>query len=145
MERINLVKAEFNVETGVSTVTIDTELGRFTGTSVTRAEDKPYISSYQGCKYAEIKAIRKFLRAQLKAQKIELQVLKSLRNAFDSSNKCFTQNREWKILLKAIYQKEDQIAATKNNIEKLSKHLLEMIKVRDDIVNRIHKSADKTN
>jgi hypothetical protein len=143
MSRIILLKSQFDEFTGYSEVTIDTDLGRFTGTSVTRDEDKPYASSFCGCKYAEIKALRKYLKASVKKLKTELKVLTNIRDAFDSSDKCSKDSREWKILMKAIYQKQDEIQAEKDHVESITQHLLKSIAERDKILNRFYAKEGK--
>lgn len=138
MSKIILLNSEFNEATGYSKVTIDTDLGRFTGTSITREEDKKYASSFCGCKYAEIKALRKYLKAYVKKLKTELKTLTNIRDAFDSSDKCSKESREWKILMKAIFQKQDEIGAEENHIKSLTNHLLNSISERDKILNRFY-------
>lgn len=143
MSRIILLKSHFDKLTGYSEVTIDTDLGRFTGTSVTRKEDEPYASSFCGCKYAEIKALRKYLKASVKKLKTELKVLTNIRDAFSSSNKCSESSREWKILMKAIYQKQNEIQEEKERVNSLTEHLLKTISERDKILNRFYTKEGK--
>lgn len=144
MSRIILLKSEFSMESGISEVTIDTDLGRFSGRSVASEEDKKWFSSYRGCQYAEIKAIRKYLKANIKKLKAELKTLQNLRDAFDNSDKCNENSREWKILMKAIYQKQEEIDEEKNRVESLTNHLLKTIAERDKILQGWYAKKDET-
>jgi hypothetical protein len=144
MNRIILLNSEFNTESGISEVTIDTDLGRFTGRSVASEEDKKYFSSYRGCEYAEIKAIRKYIKANIKKLKAELKTLTTLQSAYESSPKCNKHSREWKILMKAIYQKQDEIYAETNRAESLTKHLLKTIAERDKILQGYYAKKGET-
>lgn len=77
MNRTKIIYSNFDKDTGISIVKIQTPLGVFTGKSTLREEDKPYISSIAGCRYAEIKAHIKAVDAQIKELKIALNTLKT--------------------------------------------------------------------
>ena len=104
-EKIDLIYSNYDENTGVSTVTIDTALGRFTGTSVLREEDKEIASNYCGCRYAELKAVRNYLKVLLRVAKAELKTLVNLYNAFYANDKTSLDSREFNILYRAIIAK----------------------------------------
>jgi len=73
-----LVSSNYDAETGISKVIINTELGTFEGTSKLHDEDKDIQSKYTGCRYAEMRAAAKYLKRKIKNQKIKVDTLKNL-------------------------------------------------------------------
>jgi hypothetical protein len=72
---VHLINSDYNEETGVSKVLIDTDLGSFYGFAKLHPEDSDYASKFTGCRYAEIRATIKYLKMK---QKIALYGLKLL-------------------------------------------------------------------
>lgn len=69
---IRICYSEFNSITGISTVTIKTKLGKFTGKTKLHSDDKDYVSNYAGCQYAEMRAIEQYMKARVKIIKERL-------------------------------------------------------------------------
>ena len=65
MKSMKIIYSNFDETTGISTVTILTKIGEFTGTSKLHDEDKNISSSFAGCRYAEIRAIIKYHKKKL--------------------------------------------------------------------------------
>ena len=63
--KFNLIDSNYNSHSGFSLTTIKTKYGIFTGTSQLYEEDKKIASSFRGCQYAEMKAIRKAYKAEI--------------------------------------------------------------------------------
>ena len=81
---IRLDKAEFNKETGISTVTIRTPLGKFTGHAKVHPEDVPYASNITGCRYADQRAKIKYLKAKARVISNEIKALNDFKNVLTS-------------------------------------------------------------
>lgn len=81
MEAYRLVSSHYNKETGISTATIATRHGLFTGQSKLLECDKDIESSYSGCMYAEYKAIIKYYKFE---KNICRENLKCLTNFYNS-------------------------------------------------------------
>lgn len=60
MTRYKVLNANFDPDTGKSTVTIGTTHGQYTGYATMSKEDEAFASSYFGCRLAELRALRKF-------------------------------------------------------------------------------------
>ena len=82
--KIKLLNSNYDKETGISTVTIRTRNGEFTGTSKLHEEDRDIESSFAGCRYAEAKALVKSLKAKNKERLIQLKVLENLEKELKS-------------------------------------------------------------
>lgn len=71
-----LFKYNFDPDTGVSTVTLKSKRGLFTGTAKVHPEDKEAQSKFFGLHTAENKALRKLYKEELKREKIILETIK---------------------------------------------------------------------
>ena len=139
-EKITLIYSNFDENTGVSVATIETALGRFTGKSVLREEDKKIASTFCGCRYAELKAVRQYLKALLRVQKAELQTLNNLFNAIYVKTDDFCISRESIILSRSIENKMKEIQATNKGIKDIGKKISNSVAERDKMLNRIQGS-----
>lgn len=74
---MRIEKSNYNEKTGISTVTIKTGIGSFTGTSKLWECDKDAASSYFGCFCAEIKARKRYTRELRKQKQNRLNILRS--------------------------------------------------------------------
>ena len=136
-ERIDLVEVDFNPETGLSTATIETDLGRFTGTSLLREEDREIISSYAGCSYAEFKAIRNYLKARVRVKRNEAFALKGIITAFENSSQVENGSRACAIVYRAYYKVLNEIKELKKGIKSLGERISLSAAERDKILKRI--------
>lgn len=76
--------AKFDKETGVSTVTIHTPIGHFTGTAKLHPEDIDLASEIRGCTIAHARALSKFYKTQKKNLENQLAALNKIYNNFKS-------------------------------------------------------------
>jgi hypothetical protein len=144
-KEIRFINSNYNPETGISTVTIETDIGRFTATSTLAEEDKETASNFQGCKYAEIKAVRKYVKALLKLKKVEIKTIKNLIDAFDASDRIEEGSRPCAILYRAYYKAINEAKDLESKIEKLGDNLVQKISARDGILKRISEARAKAN
>lgn len=71
-----LFKYDFNPDTGISTVTLKSKRGLFTGTARVHPEDKEAQSKFFGLNTAEKKALRELYKEELKREKIIIETIK---------------------------------------------------------------------
>lgn len=76
--RAKLSNSTFDSETGISTVTVKTKRGTYTGVAKVHPEDKEIQSKYTGLRIAEMKAMCKAYKDELKRERIILHVLPSI-------------------------------------------------------------------
>lgn len=62
MKNITLLKSDFNRETGISTVVINTDIGSFEGKAKADDYDMESPSSFAGCQLAELRALKKYTK-----------------------------------------------------------------------------------
>lgn len=63
----NILRADFNEETGVSTVTVQTKWGTFTHSVTVDEEDKAIANKWDGCKFAHYLCIIDKMKAKSRA------------------------------------------------------------------------------
>ena len=75
--KTKILYSNYDNNTGVSTVTIQTKYGIFTGTAKIHPDDKNYSSSFFGCELAELRAGIKNLKAKLKKVNYQLETIET--------------------------------------------------------------------
>ena len=133
--KTRLVYSDYNKDTGISTVIINSKYGQFTGVSELNPEDKNYESSFLGCSIAEKRAIIKALRAQLREVKAMQKAIKIVINDLEKSKFYQKNSVENRRLRKTfwLYQKEidkinNQITMLKMSIIKDPENRIKILK-----------------
>ena len=139
-----IVSAIFDKETGISTVTIETDLGLFTGVSKLHEEDKVMTSKYAGCEYAEMKAYVKCMKAITKNLKLQRKTL-SIFNGDLTNMKGYNPNSlESRKLRKRIYMLDTEIKDWEDRINSLQKKMRQKMEQRCSIVHKIINKGEQT-
>lgn len=76
--RVKLSNSAFDPVSGKSIVTVKTKRGTYTGVAKIHPDDKEIQSKYTGLRIAEMKAMRKAYKDELKRERIILHVLPSI-------------------------------------------------------------------
>ena len=76
--RVKLSNSAFDPETGISTVTVKTKRGTYTGVAKIHPDDKEIQSKYTGLRIAEMKAARKAYKDELKREKTILHTIERM-------------------------------------------------------------------
>lgn len=69
---MKIINSNYDEQTGISTVTIGTKYGQFTGKARLHPNDITIASKIAGCRYAEFRATIKYLKAEQKDLKQQL-------------------------------------------------------------------------
>lgn len=125
---VHLIKADYNENTGISNVMIDTDLGAFTGQAKLHDEDKDYASKYTGCRYAETRATIKYLKMKQKYILGQLKVLHMIKET----------NEIDRLILKLDKELNDVELAIKFSQESLTKD----IEQRSELIKRIYSNKE---
>ena len=121
--QISTISSNYDEETGISKVSILTDLGAFEGVAKLHPEDKEIASRFAGCRYAEERAIIKYAKMKIKVVDNQLEVLKNILKELQNK-KYFKENTTGvKLLEKNIYILEDDKVYFKNVVNSLSKKL----------------------
>ena len=126
---LKLIESHFDEESGISCVTLDTDLGKFYGYAfLNKEEDADIASSYFGCELAEMEAT---LQYYIKKRYILAQGLEALyrfRVDLKRNPQYNSESFEFELLEKRITQKENQ----KRLYDVMIKNLKNAIKVRPE-------------
>ena len=125
---VHLIKADYNENTGVSNIMIDTDLGAFTGQAKLHDEDKDYASKYTGCRYAETRATIKYLKMKQKYILGQLKVLHMIKETSEID----------RLILKLDKELNDVELAIKFSQESLTKD----IEQRPELIKRIYSNKE---
>lgn len=151
MKNINIELSDsvYDEKTGISKVIIECELGRFEGIAKLSPEDREagLASRFEGCKYAETRAIIKCLKALRMRKKSELKALEDLEKILISLKTFDPKRPEFRHLRKSIHIKNGQIKEVENLIEQVKAGLQKSIETRTEILERINRqrNEDKNN
>lgn len=142
--QMKTIDSDFNEETGISKVTVATDLGLFTGYSSLHPDDKDIVSNFAGCRYAEMRAGIKYMKAKIKISQYQLQPLKKIYHSLINNKSYNKNNKGIRLLEKEIYTLEDDIETYKTNVKTLTERLQTAINSRDNIVrDMIKKQGNK--
>lgn len=140
--KMKTIASDYTKETGLSYVTINTDIGLFTGYSKLNPEDKDIASNFAGCRYAEIRANIKYIKAKIRDIKLQLEPLEKIFNNLNNRKYYNKKNTGMKILEKEIILLQDDLVTLQNNVKSLKKRLQEAINSRPEIVRDMIKKQD---
>ena len=118
--KYNLVSSNFDPDTGISTVVINTDVGVFQGTSKLHPEEK-YTSNFVGCQNAEYRALAKALRAVLRVTRAELKTLVDTYTAMTDHRYCDITSLPCRVMRTKIDEKKEEINTLLATIEQVKK------------------------
>lgn len=138
---IKLIDSEYDKENGVSYVTIQTELGNFSGAAFLHPEDEDFPSSFLGCEIAEYRATIDYFEKLLYRLNIEIKTLESLRIDFIRTYK--EEYHECMLLEKRLKQKNKLKQEIKENIKSLKELIDNKINNRLIIAKRMQEKKEE--
>ena len=137
--KIKLTKSNFDEETGISNVVISTDLGEFNGTSKLHDEDRNISSSFAGCRYAEMKAIIKYMRQKIKNIQMQIKGLEDFQSNLATRADYNYNSIENSKARRRIFELKKQIISWNKKIDSLTARMLDMMTQREKIVKTIRK------
>lgn len=123
---------------GVSEAHINTNLGTFKGKAFLHEEDEDIESKFQGCKYAEMRAVSKYVSALIKNAQIKYDTLLSLTNDFQNIN-IYRENKYTKILKNKLDNAYNNLKNLKEYKQNLDKNIYKMMSGYREEVNNFRK------
>jgi len=132
--QMKTIASEYSEETGLSSVTIATDIGLITGYASLHPEDAEIASRYAGCRYAEMRAGIKYMKSKAKIAKYQLEPLKRIYNELTNKKNYDINNKGIKLLEKEIYTLEDDITTYNTHVQTLNERLQKAIETRPNIV-----------
>lgn len=144
-----LLDSKFDSETGISKVVVKTELGVFEGTSKLHEEDKDIKSIFQGCRYAEIRAMIKYGKAKARAYKNKVDILKEVIDNMEKLNNYQKNSVEARFIRKQYFIKLDTLNQLNLQIKALENGLYNQMKnyrqERENFMKKIKNDMESQN
>ena len=141
--KIKMIKSNFDEITGISEVTIATDIGEFSGTSKLHDEDRNISSSFAGCQYAEMRAVIKYMKRKI--HDLDMQI-KGLTD-FQSSLKCRKDYNHISIenskARRRIYELNKQKEIWEKRMNSLYERMLRNMEQREKVIEKIINKGDK--
>lgn len=141
--KIKMIKSNFDEITGISEVTIATDIGEFSGTSKLHDEDRNISSSFAGCQYAEMRAVIKYMKRKM--HDLDMQI-KGLTD-FQSSLKCRKDYNHISIenskARRRIYELNKQKEIWEKRMNSLYERMLRNMEQREKVIEKIINKGDK--
>lgn len=127
--------SNYNPDTGISIVKINTPYGMIEGTA--KLHPKDVGSKYAGCKYAEMRAWIKYFKMVRRSKNDILKELEHIKNS------CKDHNAKW-ILDKRMEEIVEEIKTLSARIQYTEEDLKKSIETRDKTLSRILKQSKQT-
>lgn len=134
---VRMIHADFNYNTGISTVTINSRYGKFTGTARLHPADVDHPSEFAGCEYAEIRANIKYMKARKAECRVQLKTMQDFYNNIASMKNFNPNSWESKRIRKTIYGYEKQIKLWTDRIQSAEKMIRDHINQRDASISQM--------
>ena len=141
--KIKMIKSNFDEITGISEVTIATDIGEFSGTSKLHDEDRNISSSFAGCQYAEMRAVIKYIKRKMHDLDMQIKGLtdfqSSLKCRKDYNHICVENSKA----RRRIYELNKQKEIWKKRMNSLYERMLRNMEQREKVIEKIINKGDK--
>lgn len=137
--KIKMIYSNFDENTGISEVTIMTDIGEFKGTSKLHEEDRNISSHFAGCRYAEMKAIIKYMKQKIKNIQMQIKGLEDFQSNLATRADYNYNSIENNKARRRIFELKKQIISWNKKIDSLTARMLDMMTQREEIIKTIRK------
>ena len=141
--KIKMIKSNFDKITGISEVTIATDIGEFSGTSKLHDEDRNISSSFAGCQYAEMRAVIKYMKRKMHDLDMQIKGLtdfqSSLKCRKDYNHICVENSKA----RRRIYELNKQKEIWEKRMNSLYERMLRNMEQREKVIEKIINKGDK--
>ena len=131
--KTKLIYSDFDQETGESVAIIENKYGTFSGVSILHPEEKN-VSSFVGCRYAEIRAYMEYYRHRRDLIDEQLKGLIDFQNILKGTWNYNDQSTENRRLRKRIHELKEERRSFTRKIELLKQTLKTSMENRDKFV-----------
>ena len=141
--KIKMIKSNFDEITGISEVTIATDIGEFSGISKLHDEDRNISSNFAGCQYAETRAIIKYMKRKMHDLDMQIKGLtdfqSSLKCRKDYNHICVENSKA----RRRIYELNKQKEIWEKRMNSLYERMLRNMEQREKVIEKIINKGDK--
>lgn len=145
-DKYEIIKEEFNTNTGETLVTINTAIGSFTGVTILDDIDTMYPSLYQGSNIALAKALKKFAKANIKILKREIKMLNNIiKEIFIYDKTVNTKGHTMKVLFSKLKEIKKELKIWERKLELTGLSAETRVRERDKIIQGYMSRQEKNN
>jgi hypothetical protein len=135
-ENYTVIKETFDTNTGVTTVTINTDFGAFTGTTAMDDIDAVYPSVHHAYAIALAKAQRKWAKAMIIICREKVRALEGIIKQFPICSNPQPGSHEAQLVRMALEEAAHQLYLWTKRRDVMSEYITDRIKSRDKIVEK---------
>ena len=136
---MELIKSDYNKETGLAFAEIKTRLGNFSAFAKPHKEDMDIKSNYLGCFIAEMKATIQYYKEEQKILKIRINTLENYQKLIKGLKEYNQHSRENRKLRRMIYELKEDSKFLDKEIENLKQVIEDSCKDKRIFLKRIEK------
>ncbi len=144
-KKVKIIRADYNKETGISTVTIDSRYGQFTGYARLHPQDADRESVFAGCEYAEIRANIKYMKTRRVESRIKLKTMKEFYVTISSMTGFIKDGIEARKARMLIHEYKKEVQYWTDMIASAEKSLRNKIELRDATVKKLESWTKENN
>ena len=134
---MELIKSEYDKETGLAFAEIKTRLGNFSAFAKPHKEDMDIKSNYLGCFIAEMKATIQYYKEEQKILKIRINTLERYQKLIKGLKEYNQYSRENRKLRRMIFELKQERVNWRKSIETLNKTNNEICEEKRKILKKI--------
>jgi pantothenate synthetase len=131
--------ANYDKTSGVSIVTIITELGEFTGVSRLHEDDKENASSFFGCEIAEMRALIAYSKRNQLITSHQYKAIKDMYKNLEQMKDFNKESVEARKIRRKLYELSEEWRQWKDNVKSLEANIAAKCVARDAMMKNIHK------
>lgn len=136
-DKYTIIKEDFDTNTGITTVTINTDCGAFTGSVKLDDADAQYPSIYHASELALSKALRKYAKQMVIITREKLQPLYAVMEQclfINHHSEHQVYGKATFLIRKEIMKLEDELKLWKARVNAISTTIINRISARDKLV-----------
>lgn len=132
--------SNYDKESGVSIVTLSTDLGEFTGVSRLHEDDREIASSFFGCEIAEIRALIAYSKRQKMIVAQQYKAFKDMYKNLEQMKAFNKESVEARKIRRKMYELSEEWNQWKDNIESLECNIKAKCAARDAMMKKTGKT-----
>lgn len=133
--------ANYDKESGVSIVTLTTDLGEFTGVSRLHEDDRENASSFFGCEIAEMRALIAYSKRQKMITSQQYKAIKDMYKNLEQMKAFNKESVEARKIRRKLYELSEEWHQWKDNIKSLEANIAAKCVARETMMQNIKKKG----
>ena len=133
--------ANYDKESGVSIVTLATDLGEFTSVSRLHEDDRENASSFFGCEIAEMRALIAYSKRQKMITSQQYKAIKDMYKNLEQMKAFNKDSVEARKIRRKLYELHEEWAQWKKNINSLEANIYAKCVARETMMQNIKKKG----